>query len=150
MEKSIFVAAFLLLASSAFPAVVDWDALDCEKTTYQGVQFKDAKITLPKNLAGLLNGETVNLRVSSSGGSRAVLLSGKVDNGVLYELECDEKAGATIEVRTTGPVIERIASSESPMKEFKAARGKGEIDFIPYTSVTYVKTLFMSLIMLFY
>jgi hypothetical protein len=150
MEKTIFAATLLLLASSVFSAVVDWNALDCDKGSYQGILFKDAKIELPKSLADLLNGEIVTLRVSSAGNLGTVELSGKADNGVLYELGCNRRGDATLLVRTQGPVIERIASSESPMKEFKAARDRGEITFDALSGTTFLKTFLLSIVMLFY
>ncbi|MEM2138391.1 MAG: hypothetical protein QW568_04850 [Candidatus Anstonellaceae archaeon] len=150
MEKTIFAVALLVFASSAFSAVVDWGGLDCKKRTYQGVYFKDAKIALPQNLVDLLNGERVDLVVSQAGSLGTVKLSGKVDGGVLYELGCEERADATFRVSTSGPVIERISSSESPMKEFKTAREKGEIAIDPISGVAFMKSFFLSIVMLFY
>ena len=138
---------FLVSAVNAASSI-NWDQVNCTDLTYQGIPLSGATIALPSDIASFLNGETINLEVTLTDGSKK-MVSGKVNNGVLSEINCSVRKDATLDAFVTSTVIDQIANSPQPVKAFKEAKAAGTIRFQSKSFVTGFKLFFADLFLMF-
>lgn len=150
MSKKLLLGfALLFLAVSVSAASsVNWEEVNCQDLTYEGTPLSSASITLPADVASFLNGETINLEVTLSNGSKKTV-SGKVTSGVLSEITCSTRTDATLDAFVTSTVIDQIANASNPIKAFKDAKAAGDIRFQSRSFATGIKLFLADLFLMF-
>lgn len=147
-KKILLVLSLLFLAAGVSAASINWDEVDCSQLTYQGQSFAQSTIELPNEVASFLNGETINLEVTSANKAKKIV-SGKVSAGILSNISCDARTDATLDAFVTTSVIDKIASDPNPIKAYKEAKANGEIRFVSKSFFTGVKFLITDFFLLF-
>jgi len=148
MKKILLLAFFAVFAGFASSAVIEWESIDCTSLQYNGTPLAQASIQLPSDIAQMLNGERINLNVSfASGSSRAV--SGNVSNGILSEISCNPRPDATLTIFMESDALDRLSSSATPVKDFKALKAEGKIRFESRALMTSVKLFFADIYLFF-
>lgn len=145
MRYLLLFGFVLVLASFASAQAIDWEGLDCQKQTYNGISFANTSIALPPDMANFLDGEVINLR--AYGVARNV--SGKVSGGRLHSIQCEKNPTASFDVSTSPDAIQKIVDSSNPMKTFKELLETNEILIIPYSGMAYIKMFFLNIALVF-
>ena len=127
--------------------LIDWSKIDCKNLTYDGKKIDPAAIVLPQQLADFINGEDVLLVIEDKENFQvyAEIKDKKITN---FECGTSKDYGHTIRFTTRSSVLEKIASSNSPIKEFKNAKESGAIK-IHTQGVAFLKEMFLYIILIF-
>jgi hypothetical protein len=148
MKTILLLACLSVFFAAAHAAAINWGSIDCANKTYAGVSFATAKLPVPDAVNNAFNGDTITLNIDGLPRNNSYL-SGTIKDGFLIGISCTNSNESDLEIQTSTYIIDRLAASASPIKDFKEFKAANQIQLYPRGGLMFVKIFFFGIALAF-